>query len=226
MLRKLGLGLILTVACAGAADADVITGLTNTGMNVVAGVDQAWSIQGGTSDPAHSTAAYTNATNGQFPIPPWVPNSNVSQWDTPFNPLNSNTDQSADGHYIFQTTFSLNGAAAPGDYLIGQFAADNKVASITLNGNVIYTSSLQFPDSQFDHWNPFAASGGFVTGTNTLQFDLVNYAFSGGNPAGLNVEFLASGVPEASTWAMMLLGFLGLGVFAYRRSGPLGVRLV
>jgi hypothetical protein len=35
-----------------------------------------------------------------------------------------------------------------------------------------------------------------------------------------------SPVPEAATWAMMLLGFLGLGVLAYRRSGPAHVRLV
>jgi hypothetical protein len=28
-------------------------------------------------------------------------------------------------------------------------------------------------------------------------------------------------IPEASTWAMMILGFLGLGFMAYRRKGAL-----
>jgi hypothetical protein len=30
-------------------------------------------------------------------------------------------------------------------------------------------------------------------------------------------EAIAAGVPEPSTWAMMLLGFTGLGFMAYRR---------
>jgi hypothetical protein len=29
----------------------------------------------------------------------------------------------------------------------------------------------------------------------------------------------AAPVPEASTWAMMILGFLGVGLLAYRRNG-------
>ncbi|WP_368732308.1 PEPxxWA-CTERM sorting domain-containing protein [Streptococcus pyogenes] len=32
---------------------------------------------------------------------------------------------------------------------------------------------------------------------------------------------VASAVPEPSTWAMMLLGFAGLGLMAYRRSKTL-----
>jgi len=35
----------------------------------------------------------------------------------------------------------------------------------------------------------------------------------------LNASTIASGVPEPSTWAMMILGFFGLGFMAYRRSG-------
>jgi hypothetical protein len=31
-------------------------------------------------------------------------------------------------------------------------------------------------------------------------------------------EFSASAVPEASTWAMMLAGFAGLGFVGYRRN--------
>ena len=36
---------------------------------------------------------------------------------------------------------------------------------------------------------------------------------------------IASGVPEPSTWAMLLLGFAGIGFMAYRRSRQ-GVRRV
>jgi hypothetical protein len=43
----------------------------------------------------------------------------------------------------------------------------------------------------------------------------------GGDPiVGYFVEYDSpSAVPESSTWAMMLLGFLGLGLVAYRRKG-------
>ncbi|MEO6782576.1 MAG: PEPxxWA-CTERM sorting domain-containing protein [Bradyrhizobium sp.] len=39
--------------------------------------------------------------------------------------------------------------------------------------------------------------------------------------------FVASAVPEPSTWAMMILGFFGVGLMAYRRkqNGP-ALRLV
>jgi hypothetical protein len=38
--------------------------------------------------------------------------------------------------------------------------------------------------------------------------------------------FMVSGVPEASTWAMMILGFVGIGFMAYRRRGQPSFRLV
>jgi hypothetical protein len=58
-----------------------------------------------------------------------------------------------------------------------------------------------------------------VSGKNILDFNVVNYAQNGGNPSGLNVQFNpVSGVPEVSTWAMMLAGFAGLGFVGYRRN--------
>jgi hypothetical protein len=35
--------------------------------------------------------------------------------------------------------------------------------------------------------------------------------------ANYDFNLLEGGVPEPSTWAMMLLGFAGVGFFAYRR---------
>jgi hypothetical protein len=41
------------------------------------------------------------------------------------------------------------------------------------------------------------------------------------------VDFgFATAVPEASTWAMMVLGFFGVGFMAYRRRGQATLRLV
>jgi hypothetical protein len=40
-------------------------------------------------------------------------------------------------------------------------------------------------------------------------------------PSGIAVELQIAAVPELSTWAMMLLGFMGVGFVAYRRKqGP------
>jgi hypothetical protein len=45
---------------------------------------------------------------------------------------------------------------------------------------------------------------------------------TGANPAiiergNVQIATVASAVPEPSTWAMLLLGFAGIGVMAYRR---------
>jgi hypothetical protein len=54
----------------------------------------------------------------------------------------------------------------------------------------------------------FQALGG---GNSTYNF----YMFTDANWAGIAVA--VSAVPEPSTWAMMILGFAGVGFMAYRR---------
>jgi hypothetical protein len=46
-------------------------------------------------------------------------------------------------------------------------------------------------------------------------------------PLGYTIEFspnIGAAAPEPSTWAMMLLGFLGLGWLAYRRKDQPALR--
>ncbi len=74
-----------------------------------------------------------------------------------------------------------------------------------------------------------------VEGTNIFTVNLATGALSGGvsyaghglgsanGQAFLNES--VGGVPEPSTWAMMLLGFAGIGVIAYRRRNHSGLRL-
>ena len=200
-----------------------ISGLYNTGVDLGASdVDQAWQIVGGYSNPrfnSYPTAVYADATNGVFPIGPWVQNTNVSAWDTPTNPLTQNLDPTYPGTYVYQTTFTVAGPVSSLGHLTGVFAADNEVSQITLNGVTIYTGpSSASQTSQFASFTAFSDFGNFVTGTNTLQFTVVNFAQNGGNPSGLNVQFgPATAVPEMSTWLMMLAGFAGLGFAGHRR---------
>jgi PEP-CTERM motif len=77
--------------------------------------------------------------------------------------------------------------------------------------------------------------GGLLAGTNTLEL-IVNNTFNGidagncgpsdglcgNNPSNLSFtgsvnDAVASAVPEPSTWAMMILGFAGIGFMGYRR---------
>ena len=51
---------------------------------------------------------------------------------------------------------------------------------------------------------------------NSFEVDNVALAYTGS---------LTQGVPEASTWVMMILGFLSVGLVGYRRTG-LSLRLV
>jgi len=68
-----------------------------------------------------------------------------------------------------------------------------------------------------------------ATGNDTLTF---TYDDDGSRstdlPAnlGLDTVSVASAVPEPSTWAMMILGFLGVGFMAYRRKGAPAFRFV
>jgi len=59
-------------------------------------------------------------------------------------------------------------------------------------------------------------------------FDLY-YVEGNGAPAVLDVNLnspdLTTDVPEPSTWAMMILGFFGVGFMAYRRKSNLALRL-
>ena len=211
-------GAILFGMMAAASAQAAVIGLTNTGVNVSGNIDQAWSITGGSSVPAFSGNAYVNG-----PHPAWVPNSGTSSWITPFDPFNQNIDPSANGTYHFQTTFTVTGSTV-GAFFTGQFAADNVISQILLNNQVIYTGPGS--GSQFAGWTAFGANTFFQTGVNTLEFDLVNYAQAGGgNPAGINVQFLTAAVPEPSTWAMMILGFLGVGFVAYRRKSGMASRI-
>ena len=68
-------------------------------------------------------------------------------------------------------------------------------------------------------------NSGFLDGVNTLDFVVENSNLFG--PTGLRVEMTGTadaaavpgGVPEPATWAMMLMGFGGLGALLRRRRG-------
>ena len=60
-------------------------------------------------------------------------------------------------------------------------------------------------------------TGNFYTVGTTDYFSSVLPGGSFYNPGDVGTLTLTAAVPEPSTWAMMILGFAGIGVMAYRR---------
>ena len=94
----------------------------------------------------------------------------------------------------------------------------------------------------FENLDPGFTIGNVILTTNIVGLDASRVTFGGSwvqvNMAGLSLTntsatnredyfnlTLTSGVPEPSTWAMMILGFLGVGFMAYRRKGGAAFRL-
>ncbi len=93
--------------------------------------------------------------------------------------------------------------------------------TITSNQGVynfnVSAGSLNFPvtngDQSFSQYVQFQAGAGEVI-TSALFLSTTADAFEAAN---FNV---VAAVPEPSTWAMMILGFAGVGFMAYRRKNP------
>ena len=62
---------------------------------------------------------------------------------------------------------------------------------------------------------PFVAKVEAITGLTS--FNSLVFSDVGANA----FEFNVAAVPETSTWIMMILGFAGVGFFAYRKKGAL-----
>jgi hypothetical protein len=85
-------------------------------------------------------------------------------------------------------------------------------ATYIVNGLTIVNS----PKETVADTDAFSTPGGFTNAPFTLY-----YVEGNGAPSVLNL----AAVPEASTWAMMILGFFGLGFMGYRRKNGPAVRL-
>jgi hypothetical protein len=166
------------------------------------------SVPGGTTDIRVRTSVGGYPV---FPVGPWIGDNSTSAW---IGPNNDAQVIGPVGNYDYQTTFNLTGLNPSTAQIIGQWSTDNQGSEILLNG-VDTLNAINI--GQYTVWTSFSIATGFVSGVNTLDF-IVNNA---GGPTGLRVEMkgtaAVASVPEPSTWAMMILGFAGVGFMAYRR---------
>jgi len=201
------------------ASADLIGSLHSTGAGASYGsIDAHWTVNGG--------PAYVGTQAASF----WLPGNATSDWIGPVNaPPFSGSDNPATvpaGSYSFATSFSLTGALLT---LGGQFAADNGVTDILINGKSTGISLGVVGSPSYGSFNGFAPlnlggfAGLFTLGSNTLTF-LANNDLAGGyNPTGLRVELLgtqasAAAVAEPMSMSLLGTGLLGLGLLRRRRT--------
>jgi hypothetical protein len=120
---------------------------------------------------------------------------------------------------------------------IGSLDAYNTISFVgpggsqTFNGTQI--ASMSTPSMSTTQPNQTGAiSNGFVEFTGLNPFTQI--VLGSGTANSFEVDNItlyeqatvSGGVPEASTWAMMILGFFGIGFMAYRRKNSLSFRVV
>jgi hypothetical protein len=129
----------------------------------------------------------------------------ISRWIS----VNSSGSTAASGTYDFQLTFSLSGLNPATAQITGQFAADNHITATKINGTTVAGATTD----TFGAFTSFSINSGFVSGTNTLDFLVLD----DGAPMSLRVNALAGtanplvgGVPEPSTWLTLGAGLLAV----------------
>jgi hypothetical protein len=216
--------LAVSVGGVGGAHAAIYdTGLLANGqLGTFGQIDAHWSvvqIGGSFKDNAGKTTpplAYIAPQTATFPFSGyWAAPLPGSNWIVPTKGGSDVTlDPNRDGSYLYTEIFSLPKATT----LSGLFLADNDVTKISLLDlthfklTTIYSGTGEGSDSAATAFSLPKLSGGDIY---ALSFVVDNFAQNGGNPSGLDVAM--SAVPEPSTWAMMILGFAGIGFMAYRR---------
>jgi hypothetical protein len=150
-----------------------------------------------------------------------------------------NTAGPSGGYDIIYITGNVTGAG-PAGAIDGLFGGNPGVASNspaspnTPAGQFIYDNLFFLTPPPLSNPGVLFTIGGYAWNLfSTAPTGPGNYTLDGTNPNSYNpsvtgdlVVTTIAGVPEASTWAMMILGFFGVGFMAYRRKSSVqGLRV-
>jgi hypothetical protein len=223
--------MVALLATRSAQEGIVIPGLYNTGVddsgNVLpfGSIDPHYSLTG-LGSVAYAVAAYT--TPGAWTM---IPAPAGSSWIGP--DASSSWPNSPDGLYTYTIsfTFDLTGLDISKVQIAGLWSTDNS-GQISLNGQDTGISKALNEITGGLTIDPFLIGSGFVSGYNTLEFNIMNFNPAlGGNPTGLLVAGLTAAddgsltvpippdptvVPEPSTIIAGALRLLPFGMQGIR----------
>ena len=199
----------LLIVVAGVVRADPVSGLTNTGASSSGSVladgspDPTWVVSG----PGNSTPIA--ATIGDLA---WFGADALSQWI--YDPI----DNGDYADFYYTTTFTIAAGAQSTVSISGQYAADDVLENVYLNGQ-----ALNISEDESAYVNNFISfeipvGSNFVAGTNTLTFDALNE----GGAGGFRVEMTGAGQNVAdgySTVGLLAVSLVFLAL-ATRRLAP------
>ena len=213
ILKNLALATAVLLASGiGYADSFVIN---NTGLAAPTSPDPNWTVT--TSSTPGSTNAFVTDTSG-YPFGPWLADTAAYGWDSPQPSYTDGETDGANTNYFYTTTFDLTGFDPTSALLQFQFAVDDSLVAVILNGNTL----TGFDAGALDTLSATQTINlDFVAGINTITFETLNGPAVTTNPTGLLVDFTTatantSSAPEPSAFLLIGAGLGGLGLIRRR----------
>jgi PEP-CTERM motif. len=233
-MKRILVCLVLASGLVSAATIDVYsTGYTaGGGSKVFPGfADGNWTLESGPGTSVRSPFApfvTLGSLLGTFPFSTgaWFKDGSfgsTSEWVSPVARETSSNPNSAVIPYVYQETFSLSGLDVSTVVITGEWSADN-YGYIVVNGTKVSIDGTGgdgiIPNSpgEFKSFTNFvlnSSNATFLSGTNTIQFDVFNNPNGSPDVTGINVDIKsATGdpVPEPITFGIMGFGLAALGL--------------
>ena len=198
-----GTALIATLGLATAANATSYVIVPGSGFaSVASGIKGV----GNSGTDAFGNPWNWNKTLG--PAGPDSPGAGYAAWGDPGLGLGTSTYEGSTPADLFAVSFVVDHTGATFNQTPSPFSGGyNEFTRMTVNG-VAWTPVFLDSSNEVDFYAPPGVS---VTDGETY---FVNVIFNQKNLSGYNIGFSAvwlNSVPEASTWAMMILGIAGIG---------------